>query len=192
MEVETRKLAVVFDEVTIHRRVAEHARQLVERCKMEGVRVLTVLICLKGAATYGVHLGGAMSRLAGAPCLRLEYVYKPSYEGGITTGRVQTKLEVPLDAVLDKRVLVVEDIVDTGQSVASVYQDVMARKPIAPPWITAIVRKPKAQVVAVPELATTPLDIPEFPDGSYPYVLGYGMDGPDGFGRERPDIVYWK
>lgn len=192
MQVGTRKLAIVFDEETIRRRVAEHARQLVERCKAEGVRVLTVLICLKGAATYGVHLGEAMSRLAGAPCLRLEYVYKPSYEGGVATGRVQTKLEVPLDAVLNQRVLVVEDIVDTGRAVSSIYQDVMTRKPIAPPWISAIVRKPKAQVVAVPELATTPLDIPEFSDGSYPYVLGYGMDDADGFGRERPDIVYWE
>ncbi|MGI6103558.1 MAG: hypothetical protein ACOYBJ_02980 [Patescibacteria group bacterium] len=53
-------------------------------------------------------------------------------------------------------------------------------------------RKPKAQVVAVPELATTPLDIPELSGGSYPYVWGYGMDDTDDCGRECPDIVHWE
>ncbi|MGI6103559.1 MAG: phosphoribosyltransferase family protein [Patescibacteria group bacterium] len=133
MQVGIRKLAVVFDEVTIYRRVAEHARQLAERCKEGRVRELTVIVCLKGAAPYGVHLGAAMSRLEVAPSLRYEYVYKTRYQGGAGTEHVRTRLEIPIDAVLGKRVLIVDDIIDDGVTALSVYQDVLARKPIVPP-----------------------------------------------------------
>lgn len=72
-----------------------------------------VVICtLKGACPFFSHFLEAFQEMRQG--YDVEFVRASSYEGTNTTGTVKMMGEIKVDALVGRRVLVIEDIVDTG------------------------------------------------------------------------------
>ena len=77
-----------------------------------------VLVCtLKGACPFFAALAEALQDLRQG--FDMEFVRVSSYEGTRSTGIVSTVGELNLESIKNRHVLVVEDIVDTGQTLAT-------------------------------------------------------------------------
>ncbi len=128
-------------------------------------------------------LNGAFPFLSDlAPRLKSKYQVHftkySSYAGTESTGVVRQELEVDID-LSNSHVLVVEDIVDTGNTLLQILADLSHHKPRS---------LRVASLLLKPEIVSHDLSIDfvgkEIPDH---FVLGYGMDI-DGLGRELKDI----
>ena len=73
---------------------------------------LQMVVVLKGGAFFGVHLAQELFR-QGGPAVRLNFIRASSY-GSATDSSGSVRIEGSLPEVKGKRLLIVEDIVDTG------------------------------------------------------------------------------
>lgn len=111
------------------------------------------------------------------PC-EISFVKLASYEGTNTTGNVREIIGMNID-ITDRPVIIVEDIVDTGLTMAHMLDTLKGHNPQSIDICTLLLKPSKLQVK---------LDIKycckEIPDD---FVVGYGLDY-DGFGRNTKDI----
>jgi len=101
---------------------------------------------------------------------RVEFIAVTSYgesESQVHSGAVRMLMDVRLD-IRDRDVLVVEDIVDSGQTVDYLMRVLTAREPASLRACT-LLRKPDRLEVPV-EVAYLGFDIPDV------WVVGYGLD----------------
>ncbi len=123
-----------------------------------------VLVCtLKGAIIFTADL----ARTIDLP-VRIEFVRGESY-GADTESSGEVRITMEPDFLLTGRdVILVEDIVDTGLTVARLLDVLRAHKP-ASLKVCALLHKPARQVVHVPidYLGFTIEDV---------FVVGYGLD----------------
>ena len=138
-------------------KIAEVTQQLADKINKdyEGKEILLVVI-LKGSLVFASDL---MRRLN---CkLKLDFMQASSY------GIINIKKDLENDAA-GKHILIVEDIVDSGNTLAALKQELMTRNP-ASIKICTLLNKPERRV--------TPVDIDysgiEIPDE---FVVGYGLD----------------
>ncbi len=114
--------------------------------------------------------------------VEMSFMKVASYSGISSTGQVQIQLGLG-DEIKDRHVIVVEDIVDTGRSMAVIQNLVLQKKPksIA---VASLLHKPDAllQPVKIKYLGFTIAD---------KFVVGYGLDF-DGLGRNLPEIFQLK
>ncbi|HSI75796.1 MAG TPA: hypoxanthine phosphoribosyltransferase [Lunatimonas sp.] len=105
-----------------------------------------------------------------------------SYSGISSTGKVEMHLGVS-DEIKDRHVIVVEDIVDTGRSMAVIQHLIRQKKPksIA---VASLLHKPDALIEPV-EIKYLGFSIED------KFVVGYGLDF-DGIGRNLPEIFQLK
>lgn len=110
--------------------------------------------------------------------LSCEFIKISSYSGMESTGKVLEVIGIP-DSIEGKNVLVVEDIVDTGNSMAYLKKQLAAFKPkrIA---IATLLFKKEAFMFNYP-LDYVGFEIPN------KFVVGFGLDY-DGEGRNYPEI----
>jgi hypoxanthine phosphoribosyltransferase len=108
----------------------------------------------------------------------VSFVRYSSYQKTSSTGIVNQLIGLKED-ILDRDVIIVEDIVDTGRTIAKVKEQFEALKPKTLSIIT-LLHKPDAAVV------TVPLDDIGFQIENK-FVVGYGLDY-DGFGRNLDSI----
>ena len=157
----------------ISRRVHQLGRQISE-VYADIDTPLVMVVILKGATVFAADLLRSLNIPA-----ELEFVRAASYGSGIaSSGRVQIAhmVEGPL---IDRHVLLVEDIVDSGRTVDTILKRFRKLKP-ASIRLAALLDRPARREV------TVTIDFCGFviPDR---FVIGYGLDYA-GLYRELPGI----
>jgi hypoxanthine phosphoribosyltransferase len=132
---------------------------------------------LKSAAVFVADLVRALDRVGARP--ELEFVRLSSYGlGKESSGAVQLLGDIPA-GLAGRRVLLVDDIVDTGRSIAYAAAQ-LRRHGVGDLWICALLDKPQRREVEVA------IDFVGFSIGAV-FVAGYGTDYAEKY-RHLPDI----
>jgi len=154
------QIATMIDAQKIQARIAELGAQITK--DYEGKRL--VLVCvLKGSFVFTADLARAIGSN-----LRIEFLGVRSYgEGTSSSGIVQITQDLSR-SIEGEDILIVEDIVDTGLTIAHLLELLRTRKP-ASLKVCALLHKPSRTRVEVPihYLGFTIED---------KFVVGYGLD----------------
>jgi len=169
---------ILISEADISRRVEELAQQI--ETDYAGVDDLLMVGVLRGAFIFLADL----SRRLTLP-RSIDFIALSSYEAGTEpSGAVRLIMDLR-KPIQDRHVLVVEDIVDTGYTLAYLLETLAARHPASLKSI-ALVRKPdRLEVDVAPDYLG--FDIPDV------WVVGYGLDLADRYrclpfiGQVEPD-----
>lgn len=153
-------IRTMIDEPTIHRRVQELGREIRAHYGEQSVHAVCVL---KGSLIFFADLvraiGGDVS---------FDYIAVSSYGAGVTSSG-QVRFDADLSASIEGRhVLIIEDIVDTGRTMAALLEVLASRRP-ASVAVATLLDKPSRRVVEVPVRFTGFAIEDEF-------VVGYGLD----------------
>lgn len=168
---ETMKKSVLYSREAIRERVCELGEE-VSRA-YEG-RDLIVIGVLKGAFMFMADLIRALR----IPC-RIDFVRLASYGAGTeTSGRIELTKDIEID-IAGKDVLVVEDIVDTGLTLAYLVENLKARNPRTLRVCAFLDKRLRRKVPFEADFVGFTMD-----DG---FVIGYGLDF-DEQGRFLPDV----
>lgn len=151
---------VLISEAAIAARVDELARQVSRDYGDKGEVVLVGV--LRGAF---ILLADLARRLT-IPC-QVDFVALSSYQQGTAPGAVRLIMDLRVD-IAGRHVLVVEDIVDSGHTLAYLLALLAARRP-ASLRACALTRKPD-RLEAPVTLDYVGFDIPDR------WVVGYGLD----------------
>ena len=111
---------VLIDEETISKRIIQLADQINNDYKGEK---LTLVCILKGSLYFYADLSRKINLDT-----ELEFIRVSSYEGENSTGKIDFKLDLD-EEVTNKNVIVVEDIVDTGNTLDSLLKHLKKQKP---------------------------------------------------------------
>ncbi|WP_112661704.1 hypoxanthine phosphoribosyltransferase [Microvirga flavescens] len=156
------RIRVLFDETAIARRNDELAQEVAKQ-KPENLLVVAVL---KGSFMFAADLIRALHKVGLEP--QVEFVHLSSYrEGTVSSGQVAILRDVESD-VRGRDVLLVDDILESGRTVAFAKDLLMARG--AKRVLTAVLlEKPHKRAVTIDA---------EFVGFTCPdvFVVGYGMD----------------
>lgn len=166
------KLATVYTRSEIMAKVAEMGKQISD---FYGDEPLVAVCALKGAVFFFSDLVRAMNR----PSLEIDFVRLASYgRNSESSGNVVLGKDVETD-IRGKHVLVVEDIVDSGQTMRFLLEQFAARQPLSV-RIAALVEKSGRRQTDIKA------DFAGFyrKDG---FLVGYGMDYAEQY-RALPDI----
>jgi hypoxanthine phosphoribosyltransferase len=167
-------VTLLFDEVTIARRVDELAAEIARRLPSE----FMIVGLLKGSFVFVADLARALSRRGSEP--QVEFVRLSSYGlGKASQGEVHLLGDVPGD-IAGRQLLLVDDIADTGHSLAYVTA-LFAQRGVARIFTCALLDKPTRRKVEIR------LDFVGFTIGDL-FVAGYGIDYAERY-RELPHIV---
>ncbi len=134
------------------------------------------LVILNGAFIFAADL---MKHYKGS--CKVSFMRISSYEGTSTTGKIKTHIEA--SGIKNEDVIIVEDIVDTGNSLEFIWQ-YLEEQNVKSKKIVSLFHKPKAYKKELP-LDYIGMNIPD------KFILGYGLDY-DGHGRNLPDIYQLK
>ncbi len=151
---------VLICEQEIAAKVAELAAQIDADC--EGKEILLVGV-LKGAVMFMADLARALR----TP-VSMEFMAVSSY-GSSTSSSGVVRILKDLDRdIVDKHVVVVEDVIDSGLTLSWLLRNMRSRNP-ASVEVVALLRKPEAAKVNVP-VKYVGFDI------GNEFVVGYGLD----------------
>ena len=139
-----------------------------------GCEDIPILLCvLNGSIMF---MGELMKRLT-FDC-QIVSTKLTSYEGTSTTGRVKQAMGLTGD-IKGRRVIVVEDIVDTGNTVVEL-KNILQENGAAETYICTMLHKPEAYKQDIP-LDYVAMEIPN------QFIVGFGLDY-DELGRNYKDI----
>jgi hypoxanthine phosphoribosyltransferase len=157
-------------ENTIQQRINELAD--VMNSELAGKEVVFLGI-LNGAFLFAADLFRRINFPA-----RISFIKLASYQGTTSQGLIKELIGWNED-IKNKTIVVIEDIVDTGNTLERIVDELQIRK-AAEIKIAALLYKPDAYTKNIP------LDYIgfEIPDN---FVVGYGLDY-DGFGRNLPAV----
>ena len=162
----------LFDEAEIGARVEALAAEIVAAIG----RDLVVVGVLKGSFVFLADLVRALCRAGALP--RIEFMRLASYgQGKESSGEVLLLGDAPRDFE-GKAVLLVDDIVDTGLSMAYGRRLLLGRSASAV-WTCALLDKPSRRKVE------SPLDFVGFEIADV-FVVGYGID----YAEQYRDLPY--
>jgi len=156
----------------IRRRVAELGREITADYRG---RELTALVVLKGSFVFAADLLRGIDLTS-----KVEFIGLRSYGSRTSTSGV---VEITLDAkypLVDRHVLIIEDIVDTGLTLSFLRDNLATRLP-ASIRLAALLHKPARTIRPVP-IDYLGFTIPD------EFVVGYGLDH-DGRYRNLPGIA---
>jgi hypoxanthine phosphoribosyltransferase len=151
---------VLFDEATIHRRLDELAARISEDYRE---RELTVIAILNGS----LILMADLLRRIPLP-LKLDCLSVASYHGGTKTIGELVFRQVSLPDVAGRHVLILDDILDSGVTLATIREKLEAVGPLSV-RICVLLEKTKTRVRAV-EPDYVGFEIAD------DFVVGYGLD----------------
>ena len=164
--------SVLISEAAIGRRVEELARQISR--DYAGAGELVLIGVLRGAFVFLADL----SRLLTVPC-RVDFVALSSYgHGSASGGAVRLVMDLRVN-IAGNHVLVVEDIVDSGHTLAYLVAILQARHPAS--LKTCVLTRKAGRLETDVALDYVGFDIPDR------WVVGYGLDYSDRF-RTLPYI----
>lgn len=124
----------MIDEATIHARVQEMGTQLQELYFDKNPLFIGVL---NGAFLFAADLIRAFE----SPC-EIDFVRMSSYKGLRSTGQVTITLESKIE-IKGRHLIIVEDIVDTGNTLYAFCQDIEKQEPASVAIATLLI-KPEA------------------------------------------------
>jgi hypoxanthine phosphoribosyltransferase len=166
---------VVVTEEQIRAKTEELAKQVAADYAMVD-RVLLVGV-LKGAVMFMADFARALGRCGRS--VELEFMAVSSYgQRATSSGVVRILKDLDRD-IAGRRVIVVEDIVDSGLTLSWLLR-YLASRSAATVDVVALLRKPDAIQVKVP-VKYVGFDIPN------EFVVGYGLDFAEGY-RELPYV----
>ena len=111
------------------------------------------------------------------PC-EISFVKLASYQGVNTTGEIREVIGLNTD-ITGRPVIIVEDIVDTGLTMAHMIDTLKKQNPASIDVCTLLVKPDKLQVHL--DIRYCAMQIPN------DFIVGYGLDY-DGFGHNSKDI----
>ena len=153
------RLVKLIGRERIAARVEELGREISEDFRGEQIALVAAL---KGAVFFVADLARAIS----VP-VELDFVSAHSYEAGRSSGAIRLEKAPSLD-LKGKRVVLVEDIIDTGRTCAFLENLILTRDPKVFK-VCALLDKPANRIV------TTALDYVGFTVENR-FVVGYGLD----------------
>lgn len=154
------RLEEMISEGRIRARVAELAREIDEEYRG---RPLSLVIVLKGAFVFAADL----VRWIEAP-VTLDFIAASSYRGSTRPAGEVALAGVARLALEGRHALVVEDILDTGQTTAAILAAIRERRPQSL-RLCLLLRKARARALDLP-IGQIGFDIAD------DFVVGYGMD----------------
>jgi hypoxanthine phosphoribosyltransferase len=149
---------VLVDEDVIHRRVEYIAKKFQQECIDNDVTNLTVVILLKGALLFAADFVRHLDMK-----IQVECINASSYNGGTESSGVVALDHTP--DVLNKDILLIDDILDTGLTMRTVRQTLLDAGAAS---VTTCVLLDKQ--VSDERCDITGFDIPN------EFVVGYGLD----------------
>jgi hypoxanthine phosphoribosyltransferase len=160
----------LLTENVIQERISELARQINKDLSGKEVVFLGIL---NGAFLFAADLFRRIDFPA-----RISFIKLASYQGTSSSGTIKELIGWNED-IRNKTIVVVEDIVDTGNTLERIVDELIIRK-AAEIRIAAVLYKPDAFTKNIP-LDYIGFEIPN------DFVVGYGLDY-DGFGRNLPSV----
>lgn len=159
-------------------RVGELAREIVAGLSETQRRDLVVVVILKGAFVFAADLVRALHE-AGART-RVEFIRLSSYGDATQSSGVVTVSAFPPENLSGARVLLVDDILDTGRSLR--HARTLLEEAGAEVQLCVLLDKPDRREVEI---------APDFVGFTIPnrFVVGYGIDYAEEF-RELPFIGF--
>ena len=112
----------------------------------------------------------------------IAFLQMSSYAGTQSTGIVYQKMEITKD-IKDRHIILVEDIVDTGNTLVELHR-ILQEKKVKSLKVATLLFKPEAYKKDL-KVDLVGISIPD------KFVVGYGLDF-DGLGRNLPDIYQIK
>ena len=162
---------ILFDEATIHRRLDELAAKISHDYRD---RELTVIAILNGSV---ILLADLLRRIP-LP-LKLDCLSVASYHGGIKSSSELVFRQVSLPNVAGRHVLILDDILDSGITLASIREKLETAGPFSV-RICVLLEKKKSRARAV---------VPDYVgfEIADEFVVGYGLDYMERY-RNLPSI----
>jgi adenylate kinase len=139
---------------------------------------IVFLVVLKGAFIFAADLAKKYHKNAIFEFYRLK-----SYEGTNSTGEVKILVDIDASLIKDKKVVVLEDIVDTGNTLEKIIEELSKKGP-ADIKIATLFYKPEAYKKSF-KIDFIGMEIPN------DFIVGYGLDY-DELGRNLPEIYRLK
>ena len=159
-EYESHIKRVIISEEEIKEAVKKAGKMLSE--KYEGKPLLLVSI-LKGAFVFLADLSKEVS----IPCEIGFMAAKSYFESTESSGQVQITMDLAQE-ISQYHVVIVEDIIDTGRTLAEIARILRGRKPLSLEILT-LLDKPERRLIDL-EADYTLFTIPDY------FVIGYGLD----------------
>lgn len=131
-----------------------------------------------GVLTGSLLLMADLVRLLEMP-LRVGMVEASSYRGGTTRGQLTVRTDL-LPDLEGRRVLLVDDIFDTGHTLREICRQVHSRRPASLHSAVLLRKQGRQEVVEQPDFVG--FDIPDA------FVVGYGLDYRDAY-RNLPFVA---
>ena len=169
----TRQVKILYDEAAIARRTSEMAGEIAAAKPKD----LLVVAILKGSFMFAADLLRALHRAGMEP--HVEFIHLSSYlEGTVSSGNVRILKDIE-SSVRDRDVLLVDDILESGRTLAFA-KDLLAARGARRVLVCTMLEKPGKRAVQIKA------DFVGFvcPDV---FVVGYGMDVAHSY-RELPFI----
>lgn len=120
---------------------------------------------------------GDLMKYVDIPC-EISFVKVASYEGTSSTGSVKQLVGLN-ENIKDRTVVIVEDIVDTGNTIQHLYDSLLTQRPRSVK-VATLLYKPGAYTKNIP-IEYAALEVPN------DFLVGYGLDY-DGLGRNLKHI----
>ncbi|AXS38750.1 hypoxanthine phosphoribosyltransferase [Breoghania sp. L-A4] len=172
---DTPQINVLYDEDAIAERVSSLARQLADA----NLHRMLVVAVLKGSFIFAADLIRAMHRIGLKP--EMEFIHLSSYGAGTTSSGTVTILRDIESDVRDRDVVLVDDILESGRTLAFA-RDLIAGRGARSVRIAALLDKPVGRVAGI-KADFIGFECPD------KFVVGYGMDMAHAY-RQLPFIGY--
>ena len=154
-----KKIKVLISEEKINNRLDELANQIMDEYKGKDIVFLCIL---KGSIFFTVELAKRIKNN-----IQFEFVEVSSYENNEGTGKVKLNKDIT-QSIEGKEVIIIEDIVDTGRTLAFLKELLLEKKP-ASLKICSLLDKPSRRI------ANVKADYVGFAIEDK-FVVGYGLD----------------
>lgn len=154
-----KKIKVLINEEKINKRLDELANQIMNEYKGKDIVFLCIL---KGSIFFTVELAKRIKNN-----IQFEFVEVSSYENNKSTGKVKLNKDIS-QSIEGKEVIIIEDIVDTGRTLAFL-KDLLLEKNPASLKICSLLDKPSRRIIDI-KADYVGFSIED------KFVVGYGLD----------------
>ncbi len=170
IQVKDKTFRISIPESKIQERVKAIAQQINKDFAGKNPVFLSVL---NGSFIFAADL----LREVNVPC-EISFVKLASYQGVNTSGSIREIIGLNVD-ITNRHVIIVEDIVDTGLTMAHMLDTIKKQNPSSIDVCTLLLKPGKLQVKL--DIQYRCFEIPN------DFIVGYGLDY-DGYGRNTKDI----